>query len=49
MGISELFTAPKSDAAVILAVWDPRLKRYLLGFGELPAGRRDLAGHSRFQ
>lgn len=32
LGVSELFTAPPQDAAVILAVRDVRLKRYLLGF-----------------
>ncbi|MHC5110386.1 MAG: hypothetical protein ACYTHJ_10965 [Planctomycetota bacterium] len=32
LGISELFTAPAGDAAVILAANDVRLKLYLLGF-----------------
>lgn len=32
MGVSELFTAPRRDAAVILSVRDMRLKRYLLGY-----------------
>lgn len=32
LGVSELFTAPRHDAAIILSVRDLRLKKYLLGF-----------------
>lgn len=31
LGVAELFTAPKADAAAILAARDARLKFYLLG------------------
>jgi hypothetical protein len=32
LGVSELFLASADEAATILQVHDPRLKRYLLGF-----------------
>lgn len=39
LGISELFTAPASDAAIILQATDNRLKYYLLGFSAIPPAR----------
>lgn len=41
LGLSELFLAPPIEAALILAVRDFRLKRYLLG---LTLTRRQIAG-----
>jgi hypothetical protein len=32
LGVGEFFTAPDHHAAAILAAWEDRFKRYLLGF-----------------
>lgn len=40
LGISELFLAPPSHAAAILATQDIRLKFYLLGFSDIPSRMR---------
>ena len=36
LGVSELFLAPREGAALILATRDMRLRRYLLGFPNVP-------------
>jgi len=46
MGVSELFTAPSSDRAVMLGVRDPRCLMWLLGFSKVPAAPSRSEGHA---
>jgi len=39
LGVSELFLSPAAHVAAILSARDPRLKRYLLGFRNIPPAR----------